>query len=88
MYSKVIVHLEFLNLVLKERKIPIVLFCNKQDLEEDALSEKEIREIINVQKMAGGELKFDWRNGSAVKKTGIEDSISWLYKNIHTQEEE
>ena len=59
--------------------VPLLVFCNKQDV-EDALKPEEISEELGL---AGGEKGRDWsvRGSCAVKGEGIEEGLDWCVMN-------
>jgi signal recognition particle receptor subunit beta len=63
--------------------VPLLVFCNKQDV-EGALKPEEISEQLGL---AGGEKGRDWsvRGSCAVKGEGIEEGLDWcVTNNMHT----
>ncbi|KAH9045643.1 small monomeric GTPase [Lactarius pseudohatsudake] len=60
--------------------VPLLVFCNKQDV-EGALKPEEISEQLGL---AGGEKGRDWsvRGSCAVKGEGIEEGLDWLVNVI------
>jgi ADP-ribosylation factor-like protein 1 len=61
--------------------VPLLVFCNKQDV-EGALKPEEISEQLGL---AGGEKGRDWsvRGSCAVKGEGIEEGLDWcVTKNM------
>jgi ADP-ribosylation factor-like protein 1 len=59
--------------------VPLLVFCNKQDV-EGALKPEEISEQLGL---AGGEKGRDWsvRGSCAVKGEGIEEGLDWCVTN-------
>ncbi len=59
--------------------VPLLVFCNKQDV-EGALKPEEISEQLGL---AGGEKGRDWsvRGSCAVKGEGIEEGLDWCVMN-------
>lgn len=59
--------------------VPLLVFCNKQDV-EGALKPEEISEQLGL---AGGEKGRDWsvRGSCAVKGDGIEEGLDWCVMN-------
>jgi ADP-ribosylation factor-like protein 1 len=55
--------------------VPLLVFCNKQDI-EGALKPEEISEQLGL---AGGEKGRDWsvRGSCAIKGEGIEEGLDW-----------
>jgi len=60
--------------------VPLLVFCNKQDV-EGALKPEEISEQLGL---AGGEKGRDWsvRGSCAVQGEGIEEGLDWLVNAI------
>jgi hypothetical protein len=60
--------------------VPLLVFCNKQDI-EGALKPEEISEQLGL---AGGEKGRDWsvRGSCAIKGEGIEEGLDWCATNI------
>ncbi|KAI0269212.1 ADP-ribosylation factor family-domain-containing protein [Gloeopeniophorella convolvens] len=60
--------------------VPLLVFCNKQDV-ENALKPEAISEELGL---AGGEKGRDWsvRGSCAVKGEGIEEGLDWLVNAI------
>ncbi|TFY69442.1 hypothetical protein EVG20_g3158 [Dentipellis fragilis] len=60
--------------------VPLLVFCNKQDV-EGALKPEQISEQLGL---AGGEKGRDWsvRGSCAVKGDGLEDGLDWLVNAI------
>jgi signal recognition particle receptor subunit beta len=62
--------------------VPLLVFCNKQDV-EGALKPEGISEQLGL---AGGEKGRDWsvRGSCAVKGEGIEEGLDWcVMNNMH-----
>jgi len=60
--------------------VPLLVFCNKQDV-EGALKPEEISEQLGL---AGGEKGRDWsvRGSCATKGEGLEEGLDWLVNAI------
>jgi len=60
--------------------VPLLVFCNKQDV-EGALKPEEISDKLGL---AGGEKGRDWsvRGSCATKGEGLEDGLDWLVNAI------
>lgn len=58
--------------------VPLLVFCNKQDM-EGALKPEQISEELGL---AGGEKERQWsvRGSSALKGEGLEDGLDWCVK--------
>jgi signal recognition particle receptor subunit beta len=59
--------------------VPLLVFCNKQDI-EGALKPEEISEQLGL---AGGEKGRDWsvRGSCAIEGKGIEEGLDWCVTN-------
>lgn len=55
--------------------VPLLVFCNKQDI-EGAAKPEEISEVLGL---AGGEKGRDWsvRGSCATKGDGLEEGLDW-----------
>ncbi|EPT02836.1 ARF/SAR protein [Fomitopsis schrenkii] len=60
--------------------VPLLVFCNKQDM-EGALKPEQISEELGL---AGGEKERQWsvRGSSALKGEGLEEGLDWLVNAI------
>ncbi|KZS97549.1 ARF/SAR protein [Sistotremastrum niveocremeum HHB9708] len=76
---------ELLTMLSEEelRGVPLLVYCNKQDL-EGALKPEEISDKLGL---AGGEKDRPWsvRGCSAIKGEGLEDGMDWLANAIQNK---
>ncbi|KAF8592521.1 ARF/SAR [Ramaria rubella] len=65
------------------REVPLLVFCNKQDI-PGALKPEKISEDLGL---AGGETGRQWsvRGSSATKGEGLEEGLDWLVNVIQKQ---
>ncbi|KAL0949911.1 hypothetical protein HGRIS_009939 [Hohenbuehelia grisea] len=76
---------ELLTMLSEEelKGVPLLVFCNKQDM-DNALKPEKISEELGL---AGGEKTRPWsvRGSCALKGEGLEDGLDWLVNTLQNQ---